>query len=123
MVLEIKFFRNIKIVLQYRHSCKNGRDLVSKISFEAGVENGSYTVMMSQCQITGWMNETLRSFTCTKPCGPPTNYSEVIDWDWMNETIGSFTCTKPCGPPTNYSEVFDWDWSESDGTDIGITIQ
>jgi hypothetical protein len=69
--------------------------LVSKISFEAGVANGSYTVMMSQCQITGW----------------------------MNETIGSFTCTKKCGPPTNYSEVFDWDWSESDGTEIGITIQ
>ena len=36
---------------------------------------------------------------------------------WMNESIGAYTCTRPCGAPTNYSAMFDFDWTE-EGTEL-----
>ena len=57
-------------------------------AFEAGDANTFYDDMMSNCQVRGALNETIGSFTCTRPCGPPTNYSEVFVLDWDEEGSG-----------------------------------
>ena len=43
---------------------------------------------MSMCQISGWMNESIGAYTCTRPCGAPTNYSAMFDFDWSEEGSG-----------------------------------
>ena len=57
-------------------------------AFEAGDANTFYDDLMSNCQVRGALNETIGSFTCTRPCGPPTNYSEVFVLDWDEEGSG-----------------------------------
>ena len=57
-------------------------------AFEAGVTNAFYDDLMSNCQVGGALNETIGSFTCTRPCGPPTNYSEVFVLNWDEEGSG-----------------------------------
>jgi hypothetical protein len=32
--------------------------------------------------ISGWFNDTIGGFTCTKNCGVPPNNSEVMTSDW-----------------------------------------
>ena len=69
-----------------------GKQLVSKKAFETGATTTLFDEMMSLCQVSGWLNETIGSYTCTKDCGPPTNYSEIFTYDWEeseNATIGS----------------------------------
>lgn len=78
-----------------RYKCKYGRQLVSKKAFEAGVSNTFLDEIMSSCQVYGA----------------------------LNSTIGSYTCTRGCEAPTNYSEVFIWDWEESKGSDIGSKVK
>ena len=43
--------------------------------------------IMSMCTISGWMNETIGSLTCTKDCGPATNYTELFSYDWDETQI------------------------------------
>ena len=72
-----------------RHFCKFGQQLVSKKVFEVGTGGILLDEIMSLCMVTGWMNETIGGFTCTKDCPPPTNYSEVFTNDWTpgDETL------------------------------------
>ena len=80
---------------EVRHRCLNERHLVSKQAFESGEETTFLDEIMSSCQVTGW----------------------------MNETIGSYTCTTGCHLPQNHSQVFTHDWDESKGTDIGMVVK
>ncbi len=77
---------------QNRHSCKDGRKLVSKLAFETGGQTNFLDEIMSSCQVTGWMNETIGSFTCTRGCDPPTNYTLVFTHDW-DPSVGSDIAT------------------------------
>lgn len=75
-----------------RYQCLGNKQLVSKKAFETGANTTLYDEMMSICQVSGWLNETIGSFTCTKDCGAPTNYSEIFSFDWdesINTTIGT----------------------------------
>ena len=75
------------------HKCKEpGKKLVPKAAFALGVSNKFLDDIMSICLVTGWMNETIGSMTCTRDCGAPTNYSEFFNYDWSegaNTTIGT----------------------------------
>ena len=62
--------------------------MVSKLAFETGAETNFLDDIMSSCQVTGWLNETIGSFTCTTGCKAPQNHSEVFTHDW-NEDLGS----------------------------------
>lgn len=84
-----------EIFEENRHSCLNGRHLVSKSAFATGIETNFLDEIMSACQVTGW----------------------------MNETIGAFTCTTGCQRPANFSERFSHDWDQTKGTDIGIVVK
>ena len=41
----------------------------------------------------------------------------------LNETIGSFTCTKGCEAPIDYETVFTHDWDNTTGSDIGKIVK
>ena len=41
--------------------------------------------MMSMCQITGWLNETIEQYTCTQNCEAPYNYTEVLNYDYIED--------------------------------------
>ena len=69
------------------HSCIEGQ-LVTKNAFSTGANTTFLNEIMSMCQISGWMNESIGAYTCTRPCGPPTNYSEMFEFDW-SENEGS----------------------------------
>ena len=68
------------------HSCLDGRHLVTKIAFETGAETNLLDSLMSMCTVTGWMNETIGSYTCSKGCEDPDRYPEVFNDDWTTET-------------------------------------
>ena len=80
---------------EIRHSCLDGRQLVSKVAFETAAKTAFYEEIMSSCQVVGW----------------------------FNESIGSYTCTRGCPPPFNQSDVFNHDWSPERGSDIGLTVK
>ena len=72
--------------------CKDNHKLVSKLAFETAEPTNQLEELMSVCQISGWLNETIGSYTCTKHCSAPMNYSEVFDFDYNYgdaTTIGS----------------------------------
>ena len=87
---------NLEIEEEVKFKCKDGYQLVSKGAFATGESDNVNFLdeLTASCQIN----------------------SE------LDSTIGSYTCTKPCQTPTNYSQVFNWDWDESKGTDIGMEI-
>ena len=72
-----------------RHKCvEEGKQLVSKYAFNAGLPTDNFMdEIMSMCTISGWMNETIGSLTCTKDCGPATNYTELFSYDWDETQI------------------------------------
>ena len=73
-----------EIYQEVRHTCLHaGRHLVSKKFFETGEETNLLDDIMSSCQVTGWLNETIGSYTCTQGCDAPLNHSDVFDHDWM----------------------------------------
>ena len=92
---------NLEIGEEVIHKCKDvdgiPRKLVSRGVFESGEATDDQFIdqIMSSCQVDGA----------------------------LNETIGSYTCTRPCEPPLNYSEVFTFDWDESIGTEIGTQVK
>ena len=63
------------------HSCIEGQ-LVSKNAFATAANTTFLDGILSMCQISGWMNETIGKYTCTKGCRTPTNYSEVFTMDF-----------------------------------------
>ncbi len=65
----------------------NGKQLVSKVAFAEGDESASFfDEILSQCQISGWMNETIGSYTCTTDCQAPVNNDNVFDITWTDAT-------------------------------------
>jgi hypothetical protein len=36
----------------------------------------------STCLISGWFNDTIGGYTCTRFCDKPTNYSIFMEDDW-----------------------------------------
>lgn len=64
--------------------CKDPtKKLVSKAAFATGVPTNELDELVSMCQVTGWLNETIGSFACTKDCEAPQNYTEVFDYDYV----------------------------------------
>ena len=41
----------------------------------------------------------------------------------LNETIGSFTCTRACEAPIDYETVFTHDWDNTTGSEIGKIVK
>ena len=41
----------------------------------------------------------------------------------LNETIGSYTCTRGCDAPIEYDSVFTNDWDNTTGSDIGTVVK
>ncbi len=78
-----------------RYWCKDDHKLVSKVAFRSGEPTRQLDELMSMCQISGW----------------------------LNETIGSYTCTKHCDTPVNYTTVFDYNYEEGGSTEIGTTLE
>ena len=63
--------------------CKEeGKKLVSKLAFSTGAPTNQLDDLMSMCQITGWLNETIGSYACTQDCEAPINYTKVFDYDY-----------------------------------------
>ena len=72
--------------------CKNDKKLVRKGAFKMAVPTKHLDELMSMCQISGWLNETIESYTCTQDCIAPINYTEVFDYDFQvggDTAIGS----------------------------------
>jgi len=63
-------------------SCKFGKKLVSKVDFNAGIDTNLINNISYTCLISGWFNESMGSYTCTRDCGPPANYSSVMKNNW-----------------------------------------
>ena len=62
--------------------CKNDKKLVPKGAFKTAAPTKHLDELMSMCQISGWLNETIESYTCTQDCIAPINYTEVFDYDF-----------------------------------------
>ena len=62
--------------------CKNDKKLVRKAAFKTAAPTNHLDELMSMCQISGWLNETIESYTCTQDCIEPFNYTEVFDYDY-----------------------------------------
>ena len=62
--------------------CKNDKKLVRKGAFKTAAPTKHLDELMSMCQISGWLNETIESYTCTQDCIAPINYTEVFDYDF-----------------------------------------
>lgn len=68
-------------------SCKDeGKKLVSKNAFRTGAPTTFLDDLMSMCLITGWLNETIGSYTCTRDCETPVNYTEVFNYDFTADS-------------------------------------
>ena len=104
------FEEKLEIYQEVTYSCLNGRHLVSKSSFATGEETRLLDEIMSLCQVTGWLNETIGSYTCTQACQAPMNYSEVFTNDWdegMGSDIGTevkYICNNPIKKIVNLEE-------------------
>ena len=73
----------------FRHKCLFGKKLVSKNAFQTGADTTLIDEMMSMCTLSGWLNETIGAYTCTKDCKAPTNYSEIFTYNWSDDSEGS----------------------------------
>ena len=70
-----------EIYQKTEHSCISGQ-LVKKGAFKTGKPTTFIDSIMSMCGISGWMNETIGSYTCTRPCKAPYNYSEMFTFEY-----------------------------------------
>ena len=59
-----------------------GSKLVSKLDFNAGLATNLINYLNYTCLISGWFNDSIGSYTCTRNCSPPLNYSVVMTNDW-----------------------------------------
>ena len=62
---------------------------MSKNAFQTGAHTTLIDEMMSMCTLSGWLNETIGAYTCTKDCKAPTNYSEIFTYNWSDDSEGS----------------------------------
>ena len=67
---------NLEIEQEVKIKCKDNYQLVSKGAFASGDTNNVefFDELMSSCQIDGGLNQTIGSYTCTKPCQAPLNH-------------------------------------------------
>ena len=63
-------------------SCKFKQKLVAKPEFLLGSNKNLLTNITSICQISGWFNDSSGAYSCTRNCGPPTDYSVIMKNDW-----------------------------------------
>ena len=70
------------LTFENRFDCKNGKKFVSKVDFAIGSAANLQSFLTASCLISGWFNESIGSYTCTRDCGPPTNYSLVMKNNW-----------------------------------------
>lgn len=77
-----------EILQEIRYRCLNGRHLVLKEHFETGEPTPLLDELLASCQVSGWLNVSIESYTCTKACKAPVNNSEVFTFDW-NPSSGS----------------------------------
>ena len=66
----------------FRYSCLNGQKLLTKVDFAAGISTNLLDTLSSTCLVSGWFNDTIGGFTCTKFCGEPANYTVMMQNDW-----------------------------------------
>jgi hypothetical protein len=52
---------------------------VTKPDFLAGISTNLNSKLYATCQITGWFNESIGYYTCTRNCDPPQNYSWLMN--------------------------------------------
>lgn len=83
-----------EIYEEVEYWCKDEHRLVPKAAFQSGqaLDSQFKEKLTSICQISGWLNETIGSFTCTQHCQPPLNYSEVFQLGYSTgdpSTIGT----------------------------------
>ena len=69
-------------ILLNRFDCLNGQKFVTKSDFASGSSANVANFLTASCLISGWFNESIGSYTCTRNCGPPLNYSAVMTNDW-----------------------------------------
>jgi hypothetical protein len=83
-VLCIGFSKKNKNIIdaKNRFDCKNGKKFVPKVDFAIGSAANLQNFLTASCLISGWFNESIGSYTCTRDCGPPTNYSLVMKNNW-----------------------------------------
>ena len=62
--------------------------MVTKNAFQKGTPTTLLDEIMSQCTLAGWLNETIGSYTCTRDCMPPKNFSEIFTYEWSDEGSG-----------------------------------
>ena len=70
---------------QVKYWCKHDKKLVTKNAFATGKPTELLDEMMSMCQITGWLNETIEQYTCTQNCEAPYNYTEILNYDYIED--------------------------------------
>ena len=64
-----------------------------KLILKTDFVNGSSLNLLDSvdytCGISGWFNESIGSYTCTRNCTPPKNYSSVMtnNWDRVQTNI------------------------------------
>ena len=56
--------------------------LISKPDFAAGIATNLVGAISTTCLISGWFNDTIGGYTCTKFCSEPTNYTAYMTYDW-----------------------------------------
>ena len=72
----------------FRFTCKNGQKFVSKPDYAAGDPSNLAKNLFATCQITGWFNESIGSYTCTQNCGPPPDYSWLMKSNYsINQAV------------------------------------
>jgi len=71
---------------------------VTKPDYLVGKSSNLVDKLYATCQITGWFNESIGSYTCTENCGPPLNYSAVMN----NNFTGNASSI------VNYGTTFRW---------------
>ena len=65
------------------YHCKDDtKKLVSKLAFETAEPTNQFDKLTSTCLISGWLNETIGSFTCTLDCEAPQNYTDIFNYNF-----------------------------------------
>ena len=85
-VLMTHNWTNTNKIAEYRDilvlSCKFGQKLISKPDFLIGSNENLLNNITSTCQISGKFNDSFGTYSCTRNCGPPTDYSVIMKNDW-----------------------------------------
>ena len=70
-----------------RFECLNGKKFVPKTDFAIGSAANLASSLTAACLISGWFNESVGAYTCSRDCSPPTNYSTVMTNDWSGNLV------------------------------------